>query len=82
MVSYLADNAITSAGGSVLGENVVTAEYKVNYLRPARGRRWVTTAVVESSASRLAMCRCEIVSFEGDESVPCAIGRETIAALR
>lgn len=38
VISYLVDSAITFAGGSVLGEHVVTAEYKVNYLKPARGR--------------------------------------------
>ena len=35
-ISYLADNALTFAGGSVLGDSV-TAEYKINYLRPATG---------------------------------------------
>lgn len=32
VLSYLADNALTFAGGSVLGTVVVTAEFKVNYL--------------------------------------------------
>ena len=36
VVSYLADNALTYAGGSVLGDSVTT-EYKINYLRPAIG---------------------------------------------
>ena len=40
VVSYLADNALTYAGGSVLGDSV-TLEFKINYLRPARGRRLV-----------------------------------------
>lgn len=35
VISYLADNAMTFAGGSVLGANVLTAEYKINYLKPA-----------------------------------------------
>ncbi|MGB2337542.1 MAG: PaaI family thioesterase, partial [Alcanivorax sp.] len=38
VVSYLADNALTYAGGSVLGDSV-TSEYKINYLRPALGER-------------------------------------------
>jgi acyl-CoA thioesterase len=56
VISDLVDSAITFAGGSVLGENVVTAEYKVNYLKPARGQRLVATAAVESSGSRIAVC--------------------------
>lgn len=81
VVSYLIDNAITFAGGSVLGENVVTAEFKVNYLRPALGQRLVATAVVESTGRRLAVCRCEVVSFGSDGGVRCAVGLGTIAAL-
>ncbi|WP_139319900.1 PaaI family thioesterase, partial [Serratia marcescens] len=35
VISYLADNALTFAGALVLGTRVITAEYKINYLRPA-----------------------------------------------
>ena len=35
VISYLADNALTFAGALVLGPRVITAEYKINYLRPA-----------------------------------------------
>ena len=34
VISYAADNALTYAGGSVLGPSVVTSEFKINYLRP------------------------------------------------
>ncbi len=40
VVSYLIDNALSFAGGSVLGENVITVEYKVNYMRPPVGNGW------------------------------------------
>jgi uncharacterized protein (TIGR00369 family) len=33
VISYIADNALTFAGGSVLGPAVLTQEYKINYLR-------------------------------------------------
>ena len=81
VVSYLIDNALTFAGGSVLGEQVVTAEYKVNYLRPARGERLVATAVVESSGTRLAVCRCDVVAVTGETETRCAVGLGTIASL-
>lgn len=79
VLSYLVDNALTFPGGSVLGENVVTVEYKVNYLRPARCERLMATAVVESSGKRIAVCRCEVVAIEEQKEVPCAIGQGTIA---
>ena len=64
-------NAITFATGSVLGENVVTVEYKVNYLRPAQGERLLAAAIVESSGRQLAVCRCEVHSIEGENKSLC-----------
>ncbi len=81
VISYLVDNAITFAGGSVLGENVLTLEYKVNYLRPARGERLVATAVVEGAGRRFAVCHCEVVSVEEGEEKLCAVGQGTIATV-
>jgi uncharacterized protein (TIGR00369 family) len=81
VVSYLIDNAITFAGGSVLGESVLTVEFKVNYIRPARGERLVATALVEGSGSRLAVCRCEVMAIDGGKERVCAVGQGTIALL-
>ncbi len=79
VVSYLIDNALTFAGGSVLGENVVTAEFKVNYIRPARGERMIATATVEGSSSRLAVCRCEVMCLVAGKETRCALGQGTIS---
>lgn len=79
VVGYLIDNALSFAGGSVLGESVVTAEYKVNYIRPARGERMIATATVEESSSRLAVCRCEVTCLMAGKETRCALGQGTIA---
>ena len=81
IISYLIDNAITFAGGSVLGESVMTVEFKVNYVRHARGQRLIATAIVEGSGSRFAVCRCEVVAIDGEKERRCAIGQGTIALL-
>jgi uncharacterized protein (TIGR00369 family) len=81
VLSYLVDNAITFAGGSVLGEHVVTAEYKINYLKPARGERLIARAFVESAGSRLAVCRCEVIVLNGSKEIRCTVGQGTIAVL-
>lgn len=81
VLSYLIDNALTFVGGSVLGENVVTVEYKVNYIRPAKGERLIATAVAESSGSRFAVCRCEVIAIDGGKENRCAVGQGTIALL-
>ena len=65
VLSYLADNALTFAGGSVLGDSV-TSEYKINYLRPALGTRLIAKASVVSSGRTQAVCQCSVVAV-GDE---------------
>ena len=62
VVSYLADNALTFAGGMALGPGVVTSEYKINYVRPAVGdwlvvrARRCMQAVHRLSAVAMSMC--------------------------
>lgn len=81
VISYAADNALTYAGGSSLGAAVVTSEFKINYLRPARGDFLLARATVIHSGKNQAVCRCEVyVSDNGTESL-CASAQGTIARL-
>jgi uncharacterized protein (TIGR00369 family) len=81
VISYAADNALTFAGGSVLGPGVVTSEFKINYLRPAMGDFLVAKATVIYSSKSQAVCRCDVfVSEEGKESL-CATSQGTISKL-
>lgn len=82
MVAYLADNALTYAGGTALGVPVVTGEFKINYVRPALGARLVARAQAVHVGKTQAVCRCEIVMVDdaGDEKL-CALAQGTIAAL-
>lgn len=80
VLSYAADNALTFAGGSVLGPNVLTAEYKINYLKPAKGERLVARAKVLGSGARQAVCACEVWAVTGAEETLCAVAQGTIVA--
>jgi uncharacterized protein (TIGR00369 family) len=81
VLSYAADNALTFAGGSALGPAVVTAEFKINYLRPARGDLLIAKATVLHAGKRQAVCRCDVISVsDGHESL-CALAQGTISAL-
>jgi uncharacterized protein (TIGR00369 family) len=80
VVSYLADNALTFAGGSVLG-NSVTLEMKINYLKPAVGERLVATAKLVSASKRFAVCECRISALQGSESVLVATALGTICKV-
>lgn len=79
VISYAADNALTFVGGSVLGPEVLTSEYKINYLRPALGERIIARASVVYAGKRQAVCRCEVYArdAEGEEKL-CATSQGTI----
>ena len=77
VLSYLADNALTYAGGSVLGD-AVTGEYKINYLRPASGDELIARASVVSAGRRQAGCRCELMARDGDQLKQVAVAQGTI----
>lgn len=78
VMSYLADNALTFAGGSVLGDPV-TSEFKINYLRPAKDAdRLLAVATVVGSGKTQAVCRCDIFVLRGEERTLCAAAQGTI----
>lgn len=78
VISYLADNAITFAGGTVLGPDVLTAEYKINYVKPAQGERLIARAAVVVSSRRQAVCRCDILAQRDGQEYVCAVAQGTI----
>lgn len=80
VVSYLADNAITFAGGLALGGDALTSEFKINYLRPAHGSGLIARAEARSAGKRQAVCTCEILSV-GEEETLCALAQGTVVAV-
>jgi uncharacterized protein (TIGR00369 family) len=78
VLSYLADNALTFAGGTVLGASVLTAEYKINYVRAARGERLIARATVIAAATRQAVCRCDVFAVAAGVETLCATAQGTI----
>jgi uncharacterized protein (TIGR00369 family) len=82
VVSYLADNVLTFAGGIALGPGVVTSEYKINYVRPAVGDFLVARATAVHAGRTQAVCRCDVyVLIDGVEKL-CAVGQGTITLMR
>jgi uncharacterized protein (TIGR00369 family) len=78
VLSYLADNALTFAGGSVLGD-AVTAEFKINYLRPAKDAdQLLAVATVVGSGKTQAVCRCDVCAVQAGERRLCAAAQGTI----
>ena len=81
VVSYLADNALTYAGGTAMQVPVVTSEFKINYLRPAVGEWLVARAEAVHHGKRQAVCRCEVFAVQQGQEKLCAVAQGTIAAL-
>jgi uncharacterized protein (TIGR00369 family) len=80
-VSYLADNALTYAGGTAMAVPVVTSEFKINYVRPAVGQRLIARASAVAVSKSQAVCRCDVFAVhEGTEKL-CAMAQGTIAKL-
>lgn len=78
VLAYLADNALTYAGGSVLGTACVTLEMKINYLKPGKGERLVARSRVAGSGKQQAVCQCDVFAIaEGAETL-CAVAQGTI----
>lgn len=80
VVSYMADNCITYAGAGVLG-NCVTSEYKVNYLRPAKGQKLIARATVISAGKRQAVCECKVFTLDDKDETLVAVAMGTIVKI-
>lgn len=81
VLAYAADNALTFAGGTVLGGvGILTRGFAIDYLRPARGEVLLARAHVVTHTGRQAACRCDVltVAEDGRETV-CATAQGTIA---
>ena len=81
IVSYLADNALTYAGGTAMQVPVVTSEFKINYVRPAVGERLIARASADAVSKTQAVCRCEVFAVKDGAEKLCALAQGTIVRL-
>ena len=72
-----------SAGGYAaltLAPEVLTVEYKINFLAPAWGHKMVARGEVLTAGRRLFVCKAEVITVSGEgEETPCAALQQTIA---
>ena len=72
-----------SAGGYaalslfVVGEDVLTSEFKMNFLAPADGEHFVATGRVLKPGRRLSICQVEVYAHRGNQSTLCVVGLMT-----
>ncbi len=89
---YMHAGAITSVVDNACGYatltqaplecEVVTAEFKVNFLRPAIGERFVAVGKVQNAGKQLSVCTGEVLAFSGSASKVIALMQATIFIVR
>lgn len=81
VVSAIADTAAGYAAMSAAAEGteVLTAEFKINLLSPARGEHLVARARVIRSGRRLSVSACDVYAVAGEEEKCVATLLGTIA---
>lgn len=80
VISYIADNSITFAGGLALGGDALTSEFKINYLAPAVGQLLVGRAFAKGIGKRQVVCQCDIYVTDDDQEVLCAVAQGTVVS--
>ncbi len=80
-IATLADEALASVAFTVAeeGQTTVTADLKVDFLRPARPGRLVSRATVRHRTGKLAFCEATV---ESEDGVIVAEARAVIAYVR
>lgn len=81
VVGTLADNGLAFVAGTVLGINVVTSEYKINFVNPAVGESLIARSSVISSSKRQAVCSCSVYAVKDGQESLVAIAQGTIVKI-
>ncbi|MCJ1697992.1 PaaI family thioesterase [Rathayibacter caricis] len=79
-VSTIADSAGGYAALTLLDEDseVLTVEYKINLLAPARGEYLEAEGTVLRSGRTLTVCRLDVRAVNGEARTPIAVGQQTL----
>jgi uncharacterized protein (TIGR00369 family) len=83
VVATMADSALALSALTLIppGERVVTIEFKINYLRPARGGRLVCRGEVLRPGRNITVSEAQVIATEGGSQTLIAKATGTIAIL-
>jgi uncharacterized protein (TIGR00369 family) len=79
ILGMLADVAGCYAAMSLFdpGHEVLTIEYKINFLAPARGREVLAVGRIVRAGRRMSVAAADIFALEGDVRLACAVAQLT-----
>lgn len=80
VIGFVADSACAWASGSVAGD-VVTSEYKLNFLAPAVGDHLIGVGSVIKASSRTVVAQAEVFAERAGERKLIAFALATIAKV-
>jgi uncharacterized protein (TIGR00369 family) len=80
VIGFVADSACAWAAGSMAGD-VVTSEYKINFLAPAVGDRVIGIGKVIKASSRTVVAQAEVLVERAGERKLVAFALATIAKV-
>ncbi len=83
VIGAIADSAGGYAALSLLpaGRDVVTVEYKINFLRPARGHMLRAEGHVLQSGKTVSVVRVDVTALEANKAVACATLQATMMSV-
>ncbi|MHA1525137.1 MAG: PaaI family thioesterase [Alphaproteobacteria bacterium] len=79
----IADSAAGYASFSLMeaSASVLTIEYKINFVAPARGARLVARGLVVKPGRRVVVARAEVLGIDGSKQTLCAIAQGTFMVM-
>ena len=83
ITTTIVDSACGYAAFSLMptDSSVLTVEYKVNFVAPARGERFIATGRVVKPGRTLTLCNGEVHAIEGDSRTLVAVIQTTMMRL-
>jgi uncharacterized protein (TIGR00369 family) len=83
IITSIVDSACGFAAYSLMAatSGVLTVEYKVNFLSPAKGERFIAIGRVIKPGRTLTICNGEVLAVEGGEQKLVALMQATMMAV-
>ena len=83
VLGALADHAAGGAASTLLppGQIAVTAEYKINFLAPAKGEEIIARAAVERAGKNLIVVGAAVYARRAAEETKCAVALVTLSPI-
>lgn len=84
IVGMIADSAAGYAAMTTTleGTSVLSVEYKLNFLAPARGDRLIARGKVIRPGRTLIVTQAEVFAIQDGQEILCALMQQTIMAMR